>query len=176
MNLDDNFWTRNPRRSSKVSKDSDCSLVSNKNFSEILPFNSWRPGPGEGGLKVLHLWCHSQKNRTPQPTLNFVWLPYFWSLLAGNLASYQWVCSNNLVRSPFEPNIFDSSMNSSKPQAVLFRNFVFVIYHKFSVGFCLEQMLFRWNEAASWITTWLLWTHMWSSSLCISSLAYFSTF
>jgi len=50
--------------SSKVSKDSDCSLVSSKNFSKILPPNGWRPGPGkvgQGGLKVLHLWHHSQK-------------------------------------------------------------------------------------------------------------------
>ena len=45
-------------RSSKVSKDSDCSLVSSKNFSELLPSNSWSPGEGkvgQGGLKVLHL-------------------------------------------------------------------------------------------------------------------------
>jgi len=57
-----------PSRSSKVSKDSDCSLVSSRNFSEILPPNSWRPGPGkvgQGGLKALHLWRHSQKTRTP---------------------------------------------------------------------------------------------------------------
>jgi len=36
----------------------DCSLVSSKNFSEILPPNGWRPGPGkvgQGGLKVLRL-------------------------------------------------------------------------------------------------------------------------
>ena len=68
-NLHQNFWTRNPSRSSKVSKDSDCSLVSSKNFSEILPPNSWCPGPGKvshGGQKVLHLWRHSQKNRTHQ--------------------------------------------------------------------------------------------------------------
>jgi len=54
-----------PSKSAKVSKDSDCSLVSNKNFSKILPHNSWRPGPGkvgQGGLKVLHLWRQSQKN------------------------------------------------------------------------------------------------------------------
>jgi len=58
-----------PSKLSKVSKDSDCSLVSNKNFSEILPSNSWRPGPGkvgQGGLKVLHLWHHSQKIHIPQ--------------------------------------------------------------------------------------------------------------
>ena len=54
----------NPSRSSKVSKDSDCSLVSNKNFSEALPSNGLSPGPGEvgqGGLKVLYLWHHPQK-------------------------------------------------------------------------------------------------------------------
>ena len=65
--LDHNFWTWNPSRSSKVSKDLDCSLVSNKNFSKILPSNGWRPGPDEvwqGGLKALHLWRHSQKIRT----------------------------------------------------------------------------------------------------------------
>jgi len=47
----------------------DCSLESSKNFIEILPPNGWRSGPGklgQGGLKVLHLWRHSQKNRTPQ--------------------------------------------------------------------------------------------------------------
>jgi len=33
--------------SSKVSNDSDCSLVSNKNFSEILPSSDLGPGPGE---------------------------------------------------------------------------------------------------------------------------------
>jgi len=51
-----------------VSKDSDCSLVSKKNFSEILPCNGWHLGPGEmgqGGLKILHLWHHSQKIHTP---------------------------------------------------------------------------------------------------------------
>ena len=67
------FWTRNPSRSSKVSKDLDCSIVSSKNFSEILPPNDWRPGPGkvgQSGLKFLHLWRHSQKTCTPQ-TKNF---------------------------------------------------------------------------------------------------------
>jgi len=50
-------------------KDSYCSLVSSKNFSEILPPNGWRTGPGkvgQDGLKVLHLWRHSQKNHIPQ--------------------------------------------------------------------------------------------------------------
>ena len=72
--LDHNFWTWNPSRSSKVSKDSDCSLASSKNFSEILPPNGWRPGPGkvgQGGLKVFHLWRHWQKNRTPQAKIFF---------------------------------------------------------------------------------------------------------
>jgi len=38
-------------------------------LSEILPPNSWRPGPGkvgQGGLKALNLWCHSQKNASPK--------------------------------------------------------------------------------------------------------------
>jgi len=64
--VDHNFWTRNPSGWSKVSKDSDCRLVSNKTFSQIVPSNSLGPGPGEvgqDGLKVLHLWCHSQKTR-----------------------------------------------------------------------------------------------------------------
>jgi len=73
-----NFWTRNPNRSSKVSKDSDFSLVSNKNFMKILPSNSFGKGPGEvgqGGLKVLHLWCHS-KNQLQPPTKKFFIIAY----------------------------------------------------------------------------------------------------
>jgi len=53
--LDHNFSTRNPSKPSKGSKDSDCSLVSKKNFSKILPSNGLGPGPGEvgqGGLKA----------------------------------------------------------------------------------------------------------------------------
>jgi len=44
----------NPQQGIQNIKDSDCSLVSSKNFSEILPHNNWRPGPGkvgQGGLK-----------------------------------------------------------------------------------------------------------------------------
>jgi len=51
-----------------------CGLVSSKNFSEILPPNGWRPGPGkvgQGDLKVLHLWHHSQKNLHPPSKKNF---------------------------------------------------------------------------------------------------------
>jgi len=58
----------------KVSKDSECSLVSSKNLSEILPSSGLSPQPGEvgqGGLKVLHLWRHSQKTRNPQPKIFF---------------------------------------------------------------------------------------------------------
>jgi len=39
-------------------KDSDCSLVSNQNFSDILPSDGWQRGPGkvgQGGQKLLHL-------------------------------------------------------------------------------------------------------------------------
>jgi len=52
--------------SSKVSKDLDFSLVSTKNFSEILPSNGLGLGPGEVGQgcpKVFHLWRHSEKIR-----------------------------------------------------------------------------------------------------------------
>jgi len=59
---------------SKVSKDLGCSLVSNENFSDILPSNGWRPGPGEvgqGSLKALHLWRYSQKIRTPNQKIIF---------------------------------------------------------------------------------------------------------
>jgi len=66
--LDHNFWTWNPSRSSNVSKESDCSLISNKNFSEKLPSNGLSLGPGDvdqGGLKGFNLLCHSQKIRTP---------------------------------------------------------------------------------------------------------------
>jgi len=48
--------------------------VSRKNFREILPPNGWRPGPGkvgQCGLKVLHLWHHSQKIRTPKQKIFF---------------------------------------------------------------------------------------------------------
>jgi len=52
----------------------DCSLVSNKNFSEILPSNGLNPGPGEmgqGGLKVFYLLRLSKKICTPQPKIFF---------------------------------------------------------------------------------------------------------
>jgi len=52
------------------------SLVSSKNLSAILPPNGWRPGPGkvgQGGLKVLYLWRHSQKTATPKQKI-FFWV------------------------------------------------------------------------------------------------------
>ena len=59
-----NFWTRNTSKSSKVSKDSEIGLVSNKNFRKILPSSSLSLGPdevGQKGLKLLHLWRPLQK-------------------------------------------------------------------------------------------------------------------
>ena len=50
-------------------KDSDCSLVSNKNIIEIQHLTVW--AQGQGGLKVFHLWRHSHKIRTPQPKFYF---------------------------------------------------------------------------------------------------------
>jgi len=52
----------------KESKDSEYTLVSNKNFSKTLPSNSSVPDD----LKVLHLWRHSQKIRNPQPKHVFI--------------------------------------------------------------------------------------------------------
>jgi len=46
----------------------DCSIVSNKNFSEILSSKGVGPGPGEvgqGGVNVFHLWCHSKNLQSP---------------------------------------------------------------------------------------------------------------
>ena len=60
--------------SSEVLKSSDCTLVSNKNFSEILPSNGLGPRPGEvrqGGLKGLQCWRHSQNIRTPNQKMFF---------------------------------------------------------------------------------------------------------
>jgi len=46
-------------------KDSDCSLVSSKHLSEVLPPNGWRPGPGKVGQGGLKLMTSLTKN--PQP-------------------------------------------------------------------------------------------------------------
>ena len=65
-----NFWSRNARKSIKGSKDSDSNLVSNENFSEILSLSSWAVGQvtwAKIAPKLLHLCCHSQKIRNPQP-------------------------------------------------------------------------------------------------------------
>jgi len=48
----------------KISKDSDFSLVSNKNLNEILPSSGLGLGPDEVGLKQLHLRRHSKKPKT----------------------------------------------------------------------------------------------------------------
>jgi len=68
--LDHNFWTRNARKSIKGSKDSDSSQVSNENFSETLWPSGWALSQATWAkmtLKLLHLWCQSQTNCTPQP-------------------------------------------------------------------------------------------------------------
>jgi len=54
----------------KGSKDSDLSLVSNKNFSETLWPSGWalvQATWAKMTLKLPHLWHQSQKIRTPQP-------------------------------------------------------------------------------------------------------------
>jgi len=68
--LDHNFRTRNARKSIKTSKDSDSSQVSNENFSETFWPSGWALGQAtwvKMTPKLLHLWCQSQKIRTPQP-------------------------------------------------------------------------------------------------------------
>ena len=68
--LDHTFCIRNPSKSIKVSKDSDCSVVSNKNFSGILPSSGLGLGSDEVGqkcLKQVQLLRHSQKTRNPKP-------------------------------------------------------------------------------------------------------------
>jgi len=59
-------------------------LVSNKNLSEKLPSSCLGPEPDEEcqkGLKLLHLWCHSQKIHNPKPVFFHCWLEDFPSLL-----------------------------------------------------------------------------------------------
>jgi len=54
--LDHNFLTQNPSRSSKVSKDSDFSLVSKKALANYYHLAVWAKGPdevGQSGLKVV---------------------------------------------------------------------------------------------------------------------------
>jgi len=41
------FEPETPAGHPKYQKAQDCSLVSNQNFSDILPSNGWRPGPGK---------------------------------------------------------------------------------------------------------------------------------
>ena len=54
-------------KSIKGSRDLDSSLVSNENFSEMLPFSSWAPGQvtwAKIAKNQPHLWRHSQKTAT----------------------------------------------------------------------------------------------------------------
>jgi len=72
--LDHNFSTRNARKLIKGSKDLDSSLVSNENFRETLWPSGWALGQATWAkmtLKLLHLWCQSQKIHIPQPKIFF---------------------------------------------------------------------------------------------------------
>jgi len=72
--LDHNVWTRNARKSIKGSKDSDSSLVSNENFSEMLWPSGWALGQATWAKmypKLLHLWRPSQKIRNSKPKIFF---------------------------------------------------------------------------------------------------------
>ena len=69
------LWTQDPRKSIKGSKNSDSSLVSNKNLSEILPFSGLDLGQvtwAKMATNLLHLWRHSQKTWNPKPTSFFI--------------------------------------------------------------------------------------------------------
>jgi len=66
--LDHNFWNRNARKLIKGSTDSDSSLVTNEDFSEILWPSRWALGQAtwtKMSQKLLHLWCQSQKIHNP---------------------------------------------------------------------------------------------------------------
>jgi len=68
--LGDIFETETPIKSSK---DSDCSLVSNKNLSQKIPPSGWRPGPGnlsQNGLKPIQLMTSPTK-QTMSKTFQF---------------------------------------------------------------------------------------------------------
>ena len=66
--LDPNFWTWNPSKLSKVSKDLDLSLLSNKSLSNIIPSSTLGPELDEVGQRgLVHWWHHSQKIWNPKP-------------------------------------------------------------------------------------------------------------
>jgi len=70
--LDHNFLTRNTRKSIEGSNDSDSSLVSNENFSEILWPSGWtldQATRAKMAQKLVHLWRHSQKIHNLQPKI-----------------------------------------------------------------------------------------------------------
>jgi len=54
-----------PQQVIQVSKDSDCSLASSKNFSEILPHNGWHPGPGKVAKKSSIMMSLTKKPHPP---------------------------------------------------------------------------------------------------------------
>jgi len=71
--LDHNFSTRRARKLIKGSKDSDSSLVSNENLSEILWPSGLDLGQVTRAQKRLRLWRRSQNICNPLPK-NFFWV------------------------------------------------------------------------------------------------------
>jgi len=72
--LDHNFWSRNAKKSIQGWKNSDSSLVSNKNFSEILCLSGWAQGQVtrvKMTQNLFHLWHHSQEICKPQTKIFF---------------------------------------------------------------------------------------------------------
>ena len=62
-----NFYTGNPRKSIKSSKDLDFGTLSTENLSQKISSSSWDPGSddlGQKGLSLPYLWSHPQKPET----------------------------------------------------------------------------------------------------------------
>ena len=142
--LDHNVWTRNPNSSSEVSKDSDCSLVSNQNIGGVLPSDGLGPGPGElrqGGLKVLHFWRHSQKIRIPNQALFFECrLKDLPSVLSHWTTLYRFQRQINARAKPRAIRFFLSQNPRTLPDAKESR-----------AGHCFDQALQRHNSSANWV-------------------------
>jgi len=69
------FWIRNARKLNKVWKNADSSLVSNENFSDMLPPSSladFRYQLSKMAKNLPHLCRHSQKKTKPKTKFFFI--------------------------------------------------------------------------------------------------------
>ena len=156
--LGHHFRTRNPSKSSKVSKNSDYSLVSNKNLSKILSSSTLGQGPyevGQKGLKILYSGHHSQKSLKPKTKICF-------SLQTWRLAeSFEGLNSSSTVARPvmqllrqpkatwFRPNHTDcEGVKTCSKQCT--KNFLMhavsqVNCRNYCASWCLKKLM-RWTE------------------------------